>query len=909
MKIHGSFSGQRARTLARTALAVGCVLGVLVPFAPSASAERSATGPSKFKTLEEAVAAGQLDAAVLRELREEGRASALVTFEHKAILANAEQSASNGEQRATEILDSIRPALGQEKARAFAQLHGGVGRVVREYEFLPASFVEFESAEALLTVLNSPGVAGVGVDRESRAGLAESLPLIGQPLAAASGYTGAGTEIAVLDTGILLANFGCTAAGAGCVIAEDLDYGANDNEDMRHGTNVAGIASGVAPGARIVAMDVFRQNAQGQDRANDADIIAALNDVVVRRRQGRNIRAVNMSIFTAGTYFTSACSTTPGTQTNNPYTGVFDTLRRAGILPVVIAGNSAMTTNASGQATFRIGLAYPGCTAGALSVGAVYDADRGQRGCDPTTAPDQIACYSQTGANLTMLAPGALITAAGVPDYSGTSMAAPHVAGAVAVLAAAKPDAPASAIEQALAGNGPMITDTRFQPGITKRRLDLCGALHGLLGSATARVTAPALRYTAGACEANRVTVSLASGVYTITDPGAGATITAGPGCSPVAGNPHQVTCPASGISELSISTGDRDDTVSVAAATRASISGGTGNDTLGGGPAQDTLAGDDGGDRLDGADGSDVLRGGYGADVLRGGLGTDRADYQADVPGGREMGVTITVDGASGDGWQRGSFDEGDNVLTDVEWLVGTLHDDTLTGSSVGNVIWGIAGADTMSGAGGGDTLLGEAGPDTIRGDDGADVLDGGNDDDVLSGGFDRDDLRGGYGRDTLTGEDGDDVLDGGPGGESADGLADAGDTLSGAAGVDRASYLSHFAAVNVTLDGTANDGTVGEADNVMLDVEHLTGSRFGDSLTGSKAANTISGSDGNDVLRGGVGADSLFGDGGNDTLAARAGTAFLLDPDSRVDCGAGTLDSAQIDRADPVVSCEFVS
>jgi hypothetical protein len=104
---------------------------------------------------------------------------------------------------------------------------------------------------------------------------------------------------------------------------------------------------------------------------------------------------------------------------------------------------------------------------------------------------DVVVCFSQSGANLGMLAPGMLITAAG-GDKQGTSMAAPHVAGAAAVLAAARPSATVSQIESALKNNGPAVTDP--WSGVTRRRLDVAASLAALPASDTTppTVTAPA---------------------------------------------------------------------------------------------------------------------------------------------------------------------------------------------------------------------------------------------------------------------------------------------------------------------------------------------------------------------------------------------------------------------------------
>ena len=74
-----------------------------------------------------------------------------------------------------------------------------------------------------------------------------------------------------------------------------------------------------------------------------------------------------------------------------------------------------------------------------------------------------------------MLAPGALITAAGF-TMGGTSQAAPHVAGAVAVLKGANPNLSVDSIKSIFTLTGRFITDHRNS--ITKPRLDLLEALH-----------------------------------------------------------------------------------------------------------------------------------------------------------------------------------------------------------------------------------------------------------------------------------------------------------------------------------------------------------------------------------------------------------------------------------------------
>jgi len=120
--------------------------------------------------------------------------------------------------------------------------------------------------------------------------------------------------------------------------------------------------------------------------------------------------------------------------TTNAFQAAFRAARAAGVLAATAAGNSKSTA----------GLASPACATAAVSVGAVYDSSLGPAGwggaalcTDSATSPDQITCFSNSADYLGLLAPGAMITGGGV-TYGGTSQAAPHVAGAIAVLKGAR---------------------------------------------------------------------------------------------------------------------------------------------------------------------------------------------------------------------------------------------------------------------------------------------------------------------------------------------------------------------------------------------------------------------------------------------------------------------------------------
>ncbi len=343
-------------------------------------------------------------------------------------------------------------------------------QVTETFNYLPAIVVQIEDEAALELLVQDSAVVSVVPDFAFERMLSQSLPLINQPAAASAGNTGTGTTVAILDTGLdyLQAAFGCTAVNtpAGtCRVSYAADMAPNDgvrDDSIRHGTNVGGIVAGVAPGAKLVSLDVF-----DGDFAMFSDILMGL-DWVAANQDTYNIVSVNMSLGNSE-YYSSECPA-------SPLTAIFQQLRSLGVLPVVAAGNGAYWNG-----PFTDGLAMPACTPGAISVGAVYDSNMGTRywgDCtDSSAQADRVTCFSQSAAYLTLLAPGSDITAAGL-TMSGTSMAAPHVAGAVAVLAASSPQSSPEQRECVLAATGRAISDSRS--GYTKRRLDVWEAVQAI---------------------------------------------------------------------------------------------------------------------------------------------------------------------------------------------------------------------------------------------------------------------------------------------------------------------------------------------------------------------------------------------------------------------------------------------
>jgi subtilisin family serine protease len=242
-------------------------------------------------------------------------------------------------------------------------------------------------------------------------------------------------------------------------VAAARDFAPQDNklDATGHGTAVAEVVLAVAPGTRVLALDVFRADGL----AYDSDILRAIDWVIGRRTQW-NVRSLNLSI-ADGTYWIVAC----------PLSGLAPAFEAAGAADMVVSVASGNAASVAGH--YVNGVAYPACVPGATSVGGVYDADVGRvtsSGCtDSTTAPDRIACFSQGGRLLGLLAPAALITAGGRVGWRGTSFATAHVAGAVAVLAAAERSATAERIGSVLRSTGPQLGDPRN--GSRRHRLDL----------------------------------------------------------------------------------------------------------------------------------------------------------------------------------------------------------------------------------------------------------------------------------------------------------------------------------------------------------------------------------------------------------------------------------------------------
>ncbi|GAB2936122.1 S8 family serine peptidase [Nonomuraea fastidiosa] len=347
------------------------------------------------------------------------------------------------------------------------------------------------TAEELAKLAEDPRVSSIHRDRlYSPAEVAPNLSLIGADQVHQSGRIGSGQAVVIIDTGIdvdhpwfqgrILAQ-ACFSATEDAGVRSLCPNGQNQQLDgdaaaattpaclsgsvnmCDHGSHVAGIAAGtggVAPGAGIVAVQVFSR-IDDEDLCGEPACLLAYEsslrqalDYVANLTLDRPIAAVNLSL--GGWLYDTNCDTV---EEGAVFKEKIDALLAKNIATVVAAGNE-----------YYAGVAHPACVSTAVAVGA-NDND------------DHIADFSNRGPLLDLFAPGVDVVSA-VPDdatiaYSGTSMSTPHVTGALALMREAYPDRPMTELIEALKSSGRPYTYEVDGAQVTTPRLDLAAALTG----------------------------------------------------------------------------------------------------------------------------------------------------------------------------------------------------------------------------------------------------------------------------------------------------------------------------------------------------------------------------------------------------------------------------------------------
>ncbi|WP_334143993.1 S8 family peptidase, partial [Rhabdothermincola sp.] len=438
------------------ALAVVCtaVLATVPGTSPAAPANSMAgTDPSREGA---AQVAPEVEAAV----EAGGSTEVIVEFEPRAPHESPEARTERIEQIAGAAgIDRIQP-LGTRRPLAVASVDR-------------ASLDALEQSGEIARVMPNR--------RHTLDSLTSGTSAVGSPLAWSSSITGAGQRIAILDTGVdathpflsgRVQKEACFSRGSTLSLLKGLcwpdathtegpaaaypcaslvmdDPGAVP-EACDHGTHVAGIAagsggpppatSGVAPGASILAVQVFTADYSSTRCGGpvpclatfDADLIAALDWVVGEQLASPNIAAVNMSLGGGGT--SGACDT-------DPLKPAIDALAALGVTTVGASGNSGSKSR----------IVSPACISTVLAVGALDD----QTGTVPA--------WSQSSSALDLLAPGVNIVSSlpggSYGTWSGTSMAAPFVSGALALLQQVRGPLSPQVEEQLLKRNGAPVSD------------------------------------------------------------------------------------------------------------------------------------------------------------------------------------------------------------------------------------------------------------------------------------------------------------------------------------------------------------------------------------------------------------------------------------------------------------------
>ena len=314
-------------------------------------------------------------------------------------------------------------------------------------------------AKALAELANDPDVSYISPDRPVKAAgsnwsqlpLDYKLQAINADDAQNNGFDGDNIGVAVIDTGVTsrqdFREYAYGSTGPMRIVhSENILNGGSTDDSYGHGTHVAGIIggngsqsfglyAGVAPSANIVNLVALDNTGSG----TDSTVIAAIGRAIQLRRQ-YNIRVINLSL--GRPVFES--------YTQDPLCQAVEAAWNAGIVVVVAAGNDGRDNSqgTDGYAT----ITAPGNDPYVITVGAMKTEGTATR------SDDLIASYSSKGPTLLdhvvkpdLVAPGNLIVSvlgngslhsqypqnvvgANYFILSGTSMAAPMVSGAAALL-------------------------------------------------------------------------------------------------------------------------------------------------------------------------------------------------------------------------------------------------------------------------------------------------------------------------------------------------------------------------------------------------------------------------------------------------------------------------------------------
>lgn len=351
------------------------------------------------------------------------------------------RSAKRPEEKVEVIIEyDSRRDYRRSRIRRAIRESGGIVR--REFPLINAMAVEIP-VSGLQTLLPEK-IKRVWSDIKIKPCLNVAVPAIHGDMAHQSGYTGQGTTVAVIDTGIDQ-HVDLTTPKNRIVGWKDFVNQKKDPyDDNGHGTHVAGIIAGngtqsggkyvgVAPEAKLVGIKVLDQEGSG----SISNVLSGV-DWVIRSRRRYKIDVINLSL---------GGPAEQGYQ-DDPMSRMVEEAWQRGIVVCAAAGNEGPKYET---------INTPGIAPSIITVGNMDDRDT------PRRQDDQLEDSSSRGPTVDnlikpdILAPGTNIVSlkagGGYISHTGTSMATPMVSGAVALIHQQKPGLTPAQIKNILLAN------------------------------------------------------------------------------------------------------------------------------------------------------------------------------------------------------------------------------------------------------------------------------------------------------------------------------------------------------------------------------------------------------------------------------------------------------------------------
>ena len=246
------------------------------------------------------------------------------------------------------------------------------------------------------------------------------------------------------------------------------------------------------------------------------------------------------------------------------------------------------------------------------------------------------------------------------------------------------------------------------------------------------------------------------------------------------------------------------------------------------------------GDDTILGSSGDDEFGGSKGNDTINGGAGIDLLNFD-------KFSEAVTVNLSTG----HAITSYGNSVISNIEDIGGSAYSDILTGNAGNNQIQGFGGADKIDGGAGFDTVVYFDASSAVNVNLATGVVSGGSGNDTLIS-IER--VIGSRFNDVLTGSNANEFFLGGVGN----------DTINGGGGVDTVEY--NFVGSGVIVNLTTGSSSGGGGNDIISNIESISGSVFDDTLIGNDLDNVLDGGNGSDTLDGGKGSDILIAGGSTD-------------------------------------------